>query len=60
MVGATHSRDQLSKDYRPLMSSSAVKSAATGLAWFLGYLLVTKLVVAPAAKKFNVPLLKDL
>lgn len=42
------------------MSSASLKSAASGLAWFVGYLLVTKLVVAPAAKKFNVPLLKDL
>lgn len=42
------------------MSTSAVKGAAVGLAWFVGYMLVTKLVVAPAAKKYNVPLLKDL
>lgn len=42
------------------MSSGSVKGAAVGLAWFVGYLLVTKLVIAPAAQKFNVPLLKDL
>lgn len=37
-----------------------LKNAATGLAWFLGYMLVTKLVVKPAATQFNIPLLKDL
>jgi hypothetical protein len=42
------------------MSTSALKSAAVGLAWFVGYMLVTKLVVKPAAVKFGVPLLKDL
>jgi hypothetical protein len=37
-----------------------LKSAAVGLAWFLGYMLVTKIVVKPLAAQFNVPLLKDL
>ena len=39
---------------------SALKSAAVGLAWFLAYAAVAKLVVKPAAQKFNVPVLKDL
>lgn len=37
-----------------------VKGAAVGLAWFVGYLVVTKAVIVPAAKKYNVPLVKDL
>jgi len=40
--------------------SSAVKSAAVGFAWFLGYLAVAKYVVKPVATKYNVPVLKDL
>lgn len=36
------------------------KGAVEGLAWFLGYMIVTKLVVQPTAAKFNIPLLKDL
>jgi hypothetical protein len=39
---------------------SAVKGAAVGLAWFLAYMAVTKLVVKPVAAKYNVPVLKDL
>lgn len=39
---------------------SWAKGAVIGFGWFLGYTLVAKLVVAPAAKKFSVPLLKDL
>lgn len=37
-----------------------LKSAAVGLAWFVGYMLVTKAVVVPLAKQFNVPIVKDL
>lgn len=37
-----------------------MKDAAVGLAWFIGYLLVTKLVVKPLAVQFNVPVLKDI
>lgn len=37
-----------------------MKSAAIGLAWFLGYLIVTKTIVKPLAVQFNVPVLKDL
>lgn len=37
-----------------------LKSAAVGLAWFLAYLALTKMVVVPAAKAANVPVLKDL
>lgn len=37
-----------------------MKQAAVGLAWFLGYMLITKLVVKPVATQFNVPVLKDL
>lgn len=37
-----------------------MKGAAVGFAWFLGYMLVAKLVVKPVATQFNVPLLKDL
>lgn len=37
-----------------------VKSAAVGLAWFLGYMIATKFVVKPLATQFNVPVLKDL
>jgi hypothetical protein len=37
-----------------------LKSAATGLAWFIGYLLITKFVVKPLATQLNVPVLKDL
>ncbi len=37
-----------------------LKSAAVGLAWFIGYMLATKFVVKPLAMQFNVPVLKDL
>lgn len=37
-----------------------MKYALTGLAWFLGYMVVTKLVIAPTAAKFSIPVLKDL
>ena len=37
-----------------------VKDAAVGLAWFVGYLLVTKYVIKPVAVQANIPLLKDL
>lgn len=37
-----------------------MKHAATGLAWFLAYMVVTKVAVKPLAQQFNVPLLKDL
>jgi hypothetical protein len=36
-----------------------VKQAAISYGWFLAFVLVTAVVVAPAVKKFNVPLLKD-
>ena len=39
---------------------AVVKSAAVGLAWFVGYLVVTKLVIKPVAAQYNVPVLKDL
>lgn len=42
------------------MSSSALKGAAVGFAWFLAYLAVHAFVVRPAAQKFGVPVLKDL
>lgn len=42
------------------MSSNAVKGAAVGLAWFVAYLAVFKMVVQPAAVKFGVPVIKDL
>jgi hypothetical protein len=38
----------------------AVKGAAVGFAWFLGYLAVHHFVVRPAAQRFGVPILKDL
>ena len=28
--------------------------------WFLGFLAITKMVVAPAAKSMNVPVLSDI
>ncbi len=37
-----------------------LKKAAVGLAWFIGFLLVTKFAVKPLAVQFNVPVLKDL
>lgn len=37
-----------------------MKSHAKAYAYFLGFILITKLVVVPAAKQFNVPLVKDL
>ena len=37
-----------------------MKSAAIGLAWFLGYLIVNTTIVKPLAVQFNVPVLKDL
>lgn len=39
---------------------SMVKTAAVGLAWFIGYSIAVKMLVKPAAVKFNVPVLKDL
>jgi hypothetical protein len=37
-----------------------VKEHLKGLAWFVGYLLVTKIVVKPIAVQLNLPYLKDL
>jgi hypothetical protein len=37
-----------------------LKDAAVGLAWFMGYLLVTKYVIKPIAVQANIPLIKDL
>lgn len=37
-----------------------MKEHAVAYAWFLGFVLVTKIVVAPMAKNMNIPFLKDL
>lgn len=42
------------------MNKSTIKGAAVGLAWFVAYMAVFKMVVKPAAAKFNVPVVKDL
>lgn len=39
---------------------ASVKRYATAYLMFLGFTLLTAAVVAPAARKFNVPLLKDI
>lgn len=42
------------------MSKAALKGAAIGFGWFLGYLAFHVYVVRPAAQKFGVPIVKDL
>lgn len=36
-----------------------LKDAGVSYLWFLAFVIVTGMIVAPAVKKFNVPLLKD-
>lgn len=36
-----------------------LKDAAVSYAWFLAFVVVTGMLVAPMVKKLNVPLLKD-
>lgn len=38
----------------------SLKGFLMGYAVFVGYILFTKIVVAPAARSANIPLLKDL
>jgi hypothetical protein len=42
--------------FKDFQMNSTVKSYI----WFLGFMAVTKLVVAPVAKQLNVPLVSDL
>jgi hypothetical protein len=37
-----------------------MNSTVKSYIWFLGFMAVTKLVVAPVAKQLNVPLVSDL
>jgi hypothetical protein len=37
-----------------------MKEALVGFAWFIGYLVVAKVVVKPLATQFNIPYIKDI
>lgn len=36
-----------------------MKDAVIGFAWFVGYLVVAKVIVKPLAVQLNIPVIKD-